>query len=774
MQIAVNGQCLTFTNDTLVSNSVGIYECEFEFDASWDGFAKTSVWQLNSDEPIEVVIDSGVAVIPHEVLENAGILRIGVYGTKDEKVMPTVWLEKRKVCLGTPTGSIGTEPTPSIYAQILEVANEAKDIAEDVQTEWESVTATAETLPSGSSATASFDDGVFAFGIPQGERGEQGIQGIQGEKGDKGDKGDKGERGERGEQGIQGETGNGISSIAKTGTSGLTDTYTITFTNGTTSTFTVTNGAKGDAGNGISSITKTGASGLVDTYTITFTNGATTTFTVTNGEKGDTGATGNGISSIAKTATVGKVDTYTITYTDGTTTTFDVTNGEVTEAELESALARFTPNEYLVNMRDFFWANGNAALSANVTNDTTIETFYLLVSGNEGDEVLTVEADSPLAVSDLYTNCSRGIIEYNDGSVDLVSVYVDSGNLTIYPPLKENVSSGKIYSEASGIHLSTAGYKYYTTQFFNADKKYCQKKKAIAQYNPFVSVTPNPLTKIGTYWWGAGVKNIYNAAYRCVEIGTTNYLDCNFVTGATAANPKGFEWEVQLDGEKGYFEMYIGGRDTNDKNAEFASGLEWNIEFYLDGVLTDSLVKKTKKCEPIRFDFEDAQTGKVKLYTTSGATTYALNLTQATWWVTGVEHGSIFESYKVPCLLMDSWGVYHDNQTEKTLEELLTANGMAGHVINNSLGSMTSNWGVENFYSKVWAEHPDYMISDFQINDATTGVTQEQFFQNVTNLLKAALATGISPVYLLQCHGTMSGTYGSRSFPFIVEHTEII
>lgn len=43
--------------------------------------------------------------------------------------------------------------------------------------------------------------------------------------------------------------GKGISGIAKTGTSGLVDTYTITYNDATTSTFTVTNGAKGDTGN---------------------------------------------------------------------------------------------------------------------------------------------------------------------------------------------------------------------------------------------------------------------------------------------------------------------------------------------------------------------------------------------------------------------------------------------------------------------------------------------------------------------------------------------
>ena len=51
-------------------------------------------------------------------------------------------------------------------------------------------------------------------------------------------------------------------------------------------------GATGAQGVGISSIAKTGTSGLVDTYKITLTNGNTATFTVTNGAKGATGATG--------------------------------------------------------------------------------------------------------------------------------------------------------------------------------------------------------------------------------------------------------------------------------------------------------------------------------------------------------------------------------------------------------------------------------------------------------------------------------------------------
>ena len=71
-------------------------------------------------------------------------------------------------------------------------------------------------------------------------------------------------------------------------------------------------------GKTIQSIELTGTAGLVDTYTINYSDGSTSTFDVTNG---------NGIASVAKTGTAGLVDTYTITFQDGSTTTFEVTNG---------------------------------------------------------------------------------------------------------------------------------------------------------------------------------------------------------------------------------------------------------------------------------------------------------------------------------------------------------------------------------------------------------------------------------------------------------------
>lgn len=105
---------------------------------------------------------------------------------------------------------------------------------------------------------------VYAFAEEAGYRGtmEDLIAAFKGEKGDPGENGRDGQtptieidedgfwviNGTKsnvkaaGEKGANGAAGNGISKIEKTATEDLTDTYTITFTDGTTFDFTVTNG----------------------------------------------------------------------------------------------------------------------------------------------------------------------------------------------------------------------------------------------------------------------------------------------------------------------------------------------------------------------------------------------------------------------------------------------------------------------------------------------------------------------------------------------------
>ena len=139
----------------------------------------------------------------------------------------------------------------------------------------------------------------------------------------------------RGETGPQGPRGKGITSIDRTsgdGSLNTIDTYTITYSDWSTSTFNVTNGTSvvgidgsdteaniltrtGDPVNTLYVATDTGDSWLYD-GTVWSNIGP---------------IQGKSIANIARTSgngLPGETDTYTITMTDGTTQTFDVYNGK--------------------------------------------------------------------------------------------------------------------------------------------------------------------------------------------------------------------------------------------------------------------------------------------------------------------------------------------------------------------------------------------------------------------------------------------------------------
>ena len=134
----------------------------------------------------------------------------------------------------------------------------------------------------------------------------------------------------------------GIASIAKTGTAGLVDTYTITYANGDPTTFTVTNGAKGDTGDqtyvwfmyadheptsdadmGTTPDSWVGiyvGTAIDDPSDLHYTD---LVWYEWKGPKGD------GVSYTAQTGTAGLTSTYTMYTADGTAVgTFSVTNGE--------------------------------------------------------------------------------------------------------------------------------------------------------------------------------------------------------------------------------------------------------------------------------------------------------------------------------------------------------------------------------------------------------------------------------------------------------------
>ena len=128
---------------------------------------------------------------------------------------------------------------------------------------------------------------------------------------------------------------------------------------------------KGQKGDGIKEIKKTSTSGLVDTYTITLTDGTKKSFTVSNGK---------GIKSIAKTSTSGLVDTYTTTYNDGTTSTFTVTNGEGVNKWVTLYDKTFTEDTDKVVIEDAYYDEVEAYVFIK-TKTNTNDNLYLSSNG---------------------------------------------------------------------------------------------------------------------------------------------------------------------------------------------------------------------------------------------------------------------------------------------------------------------------------------------------------------------------------------------------------
>ncbi len=198
------------------------------------------------------------------------------------------------------------------------------------------------------------DTGIAATGA-KGDKGDKGDTGETGAKGDKGDKGDAGESGADGKDGVDGSTpyigsnGNwwidGIDTgVLAQGTDGLTPYIG---SNGNWFLGNTDTGVIAKA-NGISKIVLSSTNGKVKTYCIYFTNGSTFTFTVSDGSDGANGKTpyigsngnwwidntdtnvlaeGTTIVSISLTSSDGNVDTYTIELSNGDKYTFTITNG---------------------------------------------------------------------------------------------------------------------------------------------------------------------------------------------------------------------------------------------------------------------------------------------------------------------------------------------------------------------------------------------------------------------------------------------------------------
>ena len=206
--VRVGGEC------HYSSNKVGYVEAHFDLGDNWSGYDSVrAVWFTNFVIGISTVLDSsGVCIVPNEVLKRKAKVSVNLVGSISEgdtltdriTTYPIVALvvDAKASVDSTETAEV----TPSQFDQFVAIV---RDEVEEVT----SMTAEVTTLPAGSDATASYDNGVLTLGIPKGDtgatgpQGPQGIQGPQGERGATGPQGETGATGPQGSQGIQGPQG---------------------------------------------------------------------------------------------------------------------------------------------------------------------------------------------------------------------------------------------------------------------------------------------------------------------------------------------------------------------------------------------------------------------------------------------------------------------------------------------------------------------------------------------------------------------------------------
>ena len=366
LKFKVTGQHLVLTTNLCkvskpVADTVNYYRCVFNYNSDWNDLDEFTVVfkNMSSGVTVGMSLDStAVCFVPHEVLENTGVILCALKGVKVENDVITyqITTDVVKIFVQSEEG-LGDydetfEPTPNQYQQFVDLVHQhsvdavnamntavsardasiiakdqsvaakntavsAKDIvvsakdtvlaasdaavsakdtalaARDIAVSakdtavssatsasdsasvatskaTEAGTKATEAAMSASDALASKIAAEFAeekienmtttsvgldsdaepyanktetatgfnieFGIPHGPQGPKGDTGATGPQGEQGIQGIQGIQGERGE------TGNGILSVEKTATVDNVDTYTITFTNGTTYSYQVTNG----------------------------------------------------------------------------------------------------------------------------------------------------------------------------------------------------------------------------------------------------------------------------------------------------------------------------------------------------------------------------------------------------------------------------------------------------------------------------------------------------------------------------------------------------
>ena len=177
----VDGQYITRTDhEKPVAKCRHLYRAEFEFTGDeWTG-TKTALFANGNKAKSQVLDEKNTCEVPWEFFdEDTGTIGlVSVFcGDLTTANSASVYIAKS----GYVESDASVPPTPDVYQQLIDTANETKEIAQSVRDDA--------------------DAGKF-----RGEQGPMGPTGARGEKGDTGEQGPKGDTGPQGEIGKTGES----------------------------------------------------------------------------------------------------------------------------------------------------------------------------------------------------------------------------------------------------------------------------------------------------------------------------------------------------------------------------------------------------------------------------------------------------------------------------------------------------------------------------------------------------------------------------------------
>ena len=193
----VDGQYITRTDhEKPVAKCRHLYRAEFEFTGDeWTG-TKTALFANGNKAKSQVLDEKNTCEIPWEFFDTdtGTIGLVSVFcGDLTTANSASVYIAKS----GYVESDASVPPTPDVYQQLIDTANETKEIAQSVRDDADAGKFRGEKGPMGPTGARG----------EKGERGETGPQGPIGQTGPKGEKGDTGTQGPKGETGPQGEIG---------------------------------------------------------------------------------------------------------------------------------------------------------------------------------------------------------------------------------------------------------------------------------------------------------------------------------------------------------------------------------------------------------------------------------------------------------------------------------------------------------------------------------------------------------------------------------------